>query len=312
MSQSAANKDSTPLVSVIITCFNQAAIIEDSIRSVLEQTLEDFECIVVDDGSTDGSVEVVNRIARSDPRIRVITQQNAGVSAARNAGFRVACGEFIQFLDGDDLLRPKKLEIQVAQLQVEPTAGVSCCDHEFLKRDSGEITSYKAPEIERQPLRQMLEDWFRTASLPIHAGVFRRSIWEAEELPFPPDYHGRCEDWVFLVLIAVKGIEFASIPDKLCLYCIEEESFTAGTRGWNAAVISAAAYLEPRIPSEVAPRFFMNTVEATLDRYLQLSKPDVLRSSLNWRLGRSLSWPVFLLRDALRGFILSLARLFRD
>ena len=103
-----------PRVSIIIPCYNAAPWIEETIRSALAQTHTDREIIVIDDGSTDDSL----RRARSfEPKgVQVVSQRNSGASAARNHGLRLATGDFIQFLDADDLLAPEKIAVQVREL----------------------------------------------------------------------------------------------------------------------------------------------------------------------------------------------------
>ena len=99
-------------ISVIVPVFNLEDYIEKSIRSIQMQRFSStMEIIIVDDGSNDDSLSVANRIAENDQRIRVITQKNAGVSAARNAGLDVACGEYVVFVDGDDILRLSLIHI---------------------------------------------------------------------------------------------------------------------------------------------------------------------------------------------------------
>src|SRR5258708_4104598 len=103
----------THLVSVVIPAFNAGATIDETLRSVRSQSHERIEIIVVDDGSTDDTLAVAERHADQDPRIKIIRQDNAGVAAARNAGWQAACAEFIAFIDADDLWAPSKIERQL-------------------------------------------------------------------------------------------------------------------------------------------------------------------------------------------------------
>ena len=112
-----------PLVSVIIPTYNRAALICETLDNVFSQTYRNFELIVVDDGSTD---ETQSRLRQYGGRIRIVTQANAGPSAARNRGIEVAYGEIIAFQDSDDLWQPTKLERQVALLGKMDTS-VPCC-----------------------------------------------------------------------------------------------------------------------------------------------------------------------------------------
>lgn len=109
-------------VSVIIPVYNGEAFLAEAVGSVQAQTVSDWEMIVVDDGSTDGSAAVAERLARRDVRIRLVRQTNAGVSAARNAGFAVATGEQVAFLDVDDLWEREALETLGHALDAAPGA----------------------------------------------------------------------------------------------------------------------------------------------------------------------------------------------
>ena len=118
-----------PLVSVIIPVFNGEKTISETIKSVLEQTLSDFELIVINDGSQDSTLDILTNI--HDSRLQVFSYKNAGVSASRNRGFSHSSGEFIAFLDTDDLWTTDKLEAQLKALQEHPQAAVaySWTDH---------------------------------------------------------------------------------------------------------------------------------------------------------------------------------------
>lgn len=114
------------LVSTIIPVFNRAALLREAVDSVLAQSYRPIEIVIVDDGSTDETVAVCGDLAQtSEGVVRTICQENAGPGAAREAGRVAARGEFLQFLDSDDLLEPRKFELQVAALRARPEAGVA-------------------------------------------------------------------------------------------------------------------------------------------------------------------------------------------
>jgi glycosyltransferase involved in cell wall biosynthesis len=100
-----------PLFSIIIPVYNVSSYLVDALESVLSQSCRDWECVCVNDGSTDDSGEILDSYASRDSRFRVIHQENGGVSAARNAGLALACGELVLFLDADDLLLDDALGI---------------------------------------------------------------------------------------------------------------------------------------------------------------------------------------------------------
>ncbi|MEH2258709.1 glycosyltransferase family 2 protein [Nostoc sp.] len=110
-------------ISVIIPAYNAERTILETIKSVLQQTFSDFELIIINDGSTDQTLELVKTI--EDSRLKIFSYSNAGLSIARNRGIYHATGEFIAFLDADDLWTSDKLELQLAALQKHPEAGLA-------------------------------------------------------------------------------------------------------------------------------------------------------------------------------------------
>lgn len=111
----------TPLVSVIVPCYNYGRFIPETLRSLQAQNFQDWECIVVDDGSKDDTAEVVRPFMEQDPRIRYVYQENKGLPTARNTGINNSIGKYIQFLDSDDLLEVDKLKLQAEYLEQHPT-----------------------------------------------------------------------------------------------------------------------------------------------------------------------------------------------
>jgi glycosyltransferase involved in cell wall biosynthesis len=121
-----------PAVSVIIPTFNRWPLVREAVASVLAQSYRNFEVIVVDDGSSDGTVEKLS--ARRD-HLKIIRQPRTGVSAARNAGARAACGHYLAFLDSDDLWLPDKLAIQIAFMRAHPELAICQTEEIWIRRD---------------------------------------------------------------------------------------------------------------------------------------------------------------------------------
>ena len=123
-----------PLVSVVSPCYEQAHFVGAMVRSVRGQTLDSWELVVVDDGSTDGTAAAAEHAAAGDPRVRVVTTANGGVARARNFGFRASCAgsRYVYFLDGDDELLPAALERMTGELERHPQAGMVHCRPSFV------------------------------------------------------------------------------------------------------------------------------------------------------------------------------------
>ena len=120
-----------PRISVVIPTFNRAGLVGEAIGSVLAQTLSDFELLVVDDGSTDDTEQVVRGIQGSDPRLGYHRKENGGTADARQYGLDRARGEWIALLDSDDLYLPRFLESQFAWLEARPGADLVICDARY-------------------------------------------------------------------------------------------------------------------------------------------------------------------------------------
>ena len=198
--------DTGPLVSVIIPVYNGARFLRAALESVLAQTYRPFEVIVVDDGSTDDS----GPIAQSFEEVRYIRQANQGVAAARNNGVDTARGEFLAFLDQDDLWAPEKLKLQVDHLQSHPDLGYTLTNQQF----------FLEPDT-------TLPAWFRKDLLSaVHTGwvlgtlVVRRTVFEKVG-KFAIGYSAANDsDWFFRAKAA--GIPMAVVPELLLLKRIHE------------------------------------------------------------------------------------------
>jgi len=176
------------MFSVIIPTYNRRAIVVEAIRSVLNQTCTDFELIIVDDGSTD---DTAPRIASlfSDPRLRLIRQENRGPSAARNRGATHAKGRILAFLDSDDLWLPRKLEVQALEFGESPDLLITQTEEIWMRN---EVRKQPAPRHRKQG-----GDFFHRAVdlclVSPSAAAIRRDFFQDiggfdEDLPAAEDY----------------------------------------------------------------------------------------------------------------------------
>jgi len=137
--------DTLPLVSVVIPVYNVETYILQALRSVLEQTYQKLEIIVVDDQSPDQSIELIKKHF-NDPRIQIIRQKNRGLAGARNTGIRHSIGTFIAFLDSDDYWAPEKIEKHITVMMDNPRHGVSFSASLFVDKKGRSLNKLQAPK----------------------------------------------------------------------------------------------------------------------------------------------------------------------
>ena len=198
------------LVSIIIPTYNNADTISRAVNSCINQTYKNIEIIVIDDGSTDNTKEVLNRYS-SDERFKYIYQENQERSAARNHGLDVSKGEYIQFLDSDDEIYPTKIEKQVNFLDTNPEYFLVYCGAEY-KNELGQVTHTLEPKIDGNTDYQILKRNF----LAIHSPLFRRT-----NIRFDTKIN-RLEDWKFWIY-ATKEKKISYMNEILCDVYIEKQ-----------------------------------------------------------------------------------------
>ena len=135
------------MFSIVIPLFNKAHTIERALKSVFSQTFKKFEIIVVDDGSTDNGIEIINKFENFD-QIKIVKQENQGASVARNNGVKKAKYEFIAFLDGDDEWESKYLETMYGAIKLHPNCGMVCCGRYYKDDITKKITPLLAKKYE--------------------------------------------------------------------------------------------------------------------------------------------------------------------
>ncbi len=167
------------MISVIIPAYNVLPYLERCVKSVVCQTYKDLEIILVNDGSTDGTGSLCERLAETDSRIKVVHKENGGLSDARNAGIDVAEGEFYSFIDGDDYIEPDTYEAMIAQMQ---DAGVSIVEGGMASTDEqGNTTIHMCPERRKLSKEEAFINLFGTEKYIMESScdkLFRSALFE--------------------------------------------------------------------------------------------------------------------------------------
>ena len=221
----------SPRVSVVIPCFNQGAYLVEALESVRRQTCQRWECIVVDDGSTDSTARVGQDFVRRDARIRYVRKPNGGLSSARNLGIDLAQGDYLQFLDADDLIHERKLELQLAALSDAPGCALCFCDYRFgcgegaattlERRNFGRPTFTSDP-----PLRQLIDRWESELSIPVHAFLFDGRLFEDPKLRFDESVPNH-EDWDCWLQLFKRDVYIVHLAQELATYRIRQGSMSS-------------------------------------------------------------------------------------
>ncbi len=293
----------SPPVSVVIPVYNGARTIRATIESVLRQTHSDFEIVLVNDGSTDQTLAVIYSIV--DPRIRCFSKSNGGQATARNCGISKSTGEYIAFLDADDLWHPSKLKHHKEILDLNPAAGAAYCKtiglgaEETLDSVLKRISPDLSPKL---PSGRILEPLIRSNIIGSGSNFFvRRNVIEKIG-GFNQNVTG-VEDWDFYLRVAEK-YEIHCVQNQEVFYRIYSKSFS--TR--NIAAMESGCLLTVdaafnRAPPELHP---LKSITLTgVYRYLLgKSRRSESRYSMSG-IGRGvryfLMWGFYLIRSKLSG-----------
>jgi len=205
-----------PLVSILMPAFDTAGTLGPCLRSILRQSEENWECVIVDDGSADGTLELAESFAAKDGRFSVISTPHRGIINALNLGLDRATGRFVARMDADDLMHRERLRLQVEALEAEPAlAAVGCHVRVFPRaRLTDGLASYErwlneissAAELRREAF---VECPVAHPTLMIRAGVLRELRYREVDWP---------EDYDLLLRVLARGGEVAVVPRKLLLW----------------------------------------------------------------------------------------------
>jgi glycosyltransferase involved in cell wall biosynthesis len=247
-------KRTAPTVSVIIPAYNQSVYINESVQSVLGQTYQDFELIVVDDGSTDETPQILARI--QDPRIRIVRQPNSGLSAARNTGLRESSAPLVTFLDSDDYFLPDKLSILTTFLNDHPEVGLVSGGTQFVNEKGQPLSQAIKSPGNLDITKLLVSNPFCVSAIMMHRFWFDRVGMFDETLR-------ACEDWDLWQRMAYAGCQFDWIEHLVVGYRYHDDQMTREAGRMRKAIFAVIDkfFSQPELPENL--KDYKNAVYAT-------------------------------------------------
>jgi len=225
---------STALLSIIIPCFNQAIYLHDCLDSILQQSFSDWEAIVVNDGSSDDTNNVAKTYCQKDSRIKLIEKQNGGLSSARNFGIQHATGDWLLFLDADDMLMNHHFQEAAQLISSKPDVNLIQTGYHHMNEDGKQILHSVMPSNNQDLLPTIL-----TQNIgPVHTLIVRRSI--ILKMQGFDETLNSCEDWDMWIRVAKFGIKKESINKALVGYRLASNSMSRNAERMYKALTEVA------------------------------------------------------------------------
>lgn len=200
-----------PKVSVIVPCYKQAQFLDECLQSVLDQTYENWECIIVNDGSPDNTDEVADKWVKKDNRFKYLYKENGGLSSARNAALEVVTGDYIQFLDSDDLIHREKFSKSLSGDKEYPLI----VSQYTIYRNQAHLPGYKDVEQSFLTFDGIVYGWDLKFSIPIHCALIHKKLLEG--FLFDTTLTS-CEDWVMWIYITKDNPDALLVNEPLAHY----------------------------------------------------------------------------------------------
>lgn len=213
------NAKEQALVSVIVPVYNTEKYVREALNSVIAQTYSNLEILVIDDGSTDGSGAICDEFQRRDPRVRVVHQENRGLSGARNTGLRLMRGEFVAFLDSDDRYYSKMIETMIRSME-KSGSEISECRVLNAAAQTKQRTPVSEGVFSAKEIFHLIMK--RQANCYVWDKVYRSELWQGVRFPEGHYY----EDMAVILDVLFRAERICLIRDKLVYYRNRPNSIT--------------------------------------------------------------------------------------
>ena len=232
------------LVSIIIPCYNQAKFLSQTLKSVQDQTYEFWECILVNDGSTDNTEDICKYYCSLDARFKYYKKENGGLSSARNFGLLKASGHYIQFLDSDDLIEKSKIEIQIQSL-IRNNTEIDICDYCLFESQYETVMNDRISPFGftsgRSNLESIILNWEKQLSIPCHCVIYKSAI--AKNILFNEELRNH-EDWVYWVQLFDRTELISFTRFSFAKYRVHPFSMSRDVEKMRLGFLQAIEYLQ--------------------------------------------------------------------
>jgi glycosyltransferase involved in cell wall biosynthesis len=253
-----------PLVSIIVPCYNQAQYLDEALQSVIDQTYQNWECIIVNDGSPDNAEFVVKQWLAKDSRFVYLYKENGGLSSARNAGLDNANGDYIQFLDADDLLNPNKFYESIEEINLLKSYDntIIITNYKMFKKDIYDKGMYYSTiKNEYLNLKSLLYKWDIEFTIPIHCALFSSNLFR--NLRFSEELKAK-EDWLMWISVFSKKPFIFFINEILVYYRLHENSMSQSNSLMKENIIEFCAIIKKHIDVVEYELFLIHMIKCNL------------------------------------------------
>ena len=256
-------------ISIIIAMYNTEKYIEETIESIVKQSLREVQIIIIDDESTDNSVVEVHTLQKKYPNIELYTQKNQGPAIARNNGMSKASGKYIIFLDSDDLLAENALQNLYHAIEEHDSDVVIGSYRSFNKNNrKGWYHNFAKPFVGMEFYNKSLDDIPKLiTSLPVWNKIYLRTFLEDNAIHFYEHVHLR-EDAYFMAEVFTSTDKISHIPVDVCFYRIREKNDISLTHTINPKIFEDIVLISERIDEVLSQKAFINREEIDKERYI--------------------------------------------
>ncbi len=273
-------------VSIIVPCYNQAHFLSEALQSVLNQTYINWECIIINDGSPDNTNDIAQEWCKKDNRFRYIKQDNGGLSSARNAGIKVAKGEYILPLDADDIIDINFLTNLIPELNQDSSLAIVSCYSKFFVNSVSNVVNKLKPKGSTYHYLLYVNQLVATS-------LYRKKCWE-EVGGYDEQMKNGFEDWEFWISITKRGWEYKIKEEFLFYYRKAKKSMLVDTI--NSHFESNKEYIFKK-HSDIYIKDFENCMTVLFHDLKVYRNSEVkIKHSIEYKIGKVVTKPFKLIR----------------